>query len=214
VWVHRGCLPTNGRAVPTGTQWAYEIKHDGLRFLCWRAGDRVRVFSRQGNDWTDWVPLIAEALQALPVKSVIIDWEGVVCGPDGVADFNMLRTAISRKGCREVFLYAFDLLELDGQDLRREPWETRRVTLANLLRKSSEGIRFSEHLDDADGDLVFRHACAMGLEGIVAKRRDRSYQSGRCADWIKVKNPEHPARARAELIVFEQTAAAKRVIEG
>jgi bifunctional non-homologous end joining protein LigD len=203
------CLPTNARAAPAGPHWAYEIKHDGFRFICWRAGDRVRVFSRQGNDWTDWVPLIAEALQALRVKSIIIDGEGVVCRPDGISDFDLLRTAVSRKGCRAAFLYAFDLLELDGQDLRREPWETRRATLASLLRKSIQGIRLSGHLDAADGDLVFRHACTMGLEGIVAKRRDSPYRSGRCADWIKIKNPEHPARDRAELIVLSKMRQAR-----
>ena len=79
------CLPTGARSVPSGPQWAYEIKHDGFRFICWRAGDRVRVFSRQGIDWTDRVPLIADALQALRVKSVIVDGEGVVCRPDGVS---------------------------------------------------------------------------------------------------------------------------------
>src|SRR6516165_5797389 len=130
------CLPTGSRTAPIGPQWVYEIKHDGFRFVCWRAGDRVRVFSRQGNDWTDRVPLIAEALQALPVKSVIVDGEGVVCRPDCVSDFDLLRA-----GSREAFLCAFDLLELDGTDLRREPWETRRARLASLLRKAKEGVR-------------------------------------------------------------------------
>jgi bifunctional non-homologous end joining protein LigD len=198
------CLPTNARSVPSGPLWAYEIKHDGFRFVCWRAGDRVRVFSRQGIDWTDRVPLIAEALAALRVKSVIIDGEGVVCHPDGVSDFDLLRAGISRS-CREAFLYAFDLLELDGADLRREPWETRRARLASLLRKARDGVRLSEHLD-SDGALAFAHACRMGLEGIVAKRRDRPYRSGRCADWIKVKNRAHPSIARAELIVLAKQA--------
>ena len=147
------------RSVPGGPQWAYEIKHDGFRFICWRAGARVRVFSRQGIDWTDRVPLIAEALAALRVKSVIIDGEGVVCRPDGVSDFDLLRAGIGRS-CREAFLYAFDLLELDGTDLRREPWETRRARLASLLRKAREGVRLCEHLDGAEGETVFRHAWA------------------------------------------------------
>jgi bifunctional non-homologous end joining protein LigD len=111
--------------VPTGPLWAYEIKHDGFRFICRREGDRVRVFSRRGNDYTDRVPVIAEALVALRVRSVTIDGEGVVCRADGVTDFDRLWAAVARKGSREAFLYAFDLLELDGTDLRREPWETR-----------------------------------------------------------------------------------------
>jgi bifunctional non-homologous end joining protein LigD len=167
------CLPTDGHAVPTGPQWAYEIKHDGYRFICRRDGDSVRVFSRRGNDHTDRAPGIAEALMALKVRSVTIDGEGVVCGPDGVTDFKRLRAALGRKGSRQAFLYAFDLLELDGQDLRREPWETRRAILITMLRKCSDGIRLSEHVEGTDGTTIFGHACAMGLEGIVAKRRAR-----------------------------------------
>jgi bifunctional non-homologous end joining protein LigD len=114
------CLPTNTRAVPTGPLWAYEIKHDGYRFICRRGGGRVRVVSRRGNDHTDRVPLIAEALAALRVESVTLDGEGVVCGPDGVTDFNRLRAALGRKGSRQAFLYVFDLLELDGEDVRAD----------------------------------------------------------------------------------------------
>jgi bifunctional non-homologous end joining protein LigD len=190
------CLPTNGHAVPTGPQWVYEIKHDGFRFICRRDGDHVRVFSRRGIDHSDRAPVIAEALLALKVRSVTIDGEGVVCGPDGVTDFNRLRAAMGRKGSRQAFLYAFDLLELDGIDLRREPWETRRATLASLLRKAADGLRFSEQIEGTDGFTIFGHACRMGLEGIVAKRRDRPYRSGRCADWVKVKNPDAPAATR------------------
>jgi bifunctional non-homologous end joining protein LigD len=113
-------LPTNGHIVPTGPEWAYEIKHDGFRFICRRELDRVRVFSRRGHDWTDWVPRIAEPLGSLQVTSIIIDGEGVVCGPDGVADFDRLRAAVGWKGSRDAFLCVFDLLELDGDDLRRE----------------------------------------------------------------------------------------------
>src|SRR5262245_53278908 len=81
------CLPTVGDTVPTGPQWAYEIKHDGFRFICRRHRERVRVFSRTGRDWTDRVPLIAEAVAALRVKTVTLDGEGVVCDADGVSDF-------------------------------------------------------------------------------------------------------------------------------
>ena len=196
------CLPTNGDAVPAGPHWAYEIKHDGFRFICRRELDRVRVFSRRGNDWTYRVPRIADALTALRVTSLTIDGEGVVCGPDGVSDFERLRAAVGRKGSRDAFLYAFDLLELDGHDLHREPWEVRRDALASLLRNCApvtdvtHGIRLSEHLDGADGEIVFRHACKLGLEGIVAKRRDRPYRSGRTTEWVKIKNPDAPAATR------------------
>jgi ATP-dependent DNA ligase len=190
------CLPTLARTVPIGPQWVHEIKHDGFRFICRRESDRVRVFSRRGHDWTDRVPLIAEALAKLRVRSVTIDGEGVVCRPDGVSDFDRLRVAVGRMGSRDAFLYAFDLLEIDGEDLRAYEWHVRRATLRSLLKKSKPGIQLSEHLEGADGDAVFHHACTMGLEGIVAKRRDRPYRSGRSPDWIKVKNPDAPAATR------------------
>jgi bifunctional non-homologous end joining protein LigD len=189
------CLPTNAPTVPTGPQWAYEIKHDGFRFICRLDGDRARVFSRYGRDWTDRVPLIAEALAGLRVKSVTLDGEGVVCRPDGISDFDRLRAAVGRLGSRDAFLYAFDLLEIDGEDLRRYEWHVRRATLRSLIKRAGPGIRLSEHID-GDGMAAFRHACRMGLEGIVAKRRDRPYRSGRSPDWIKVKNPDAPAATR------------------
>ena len=176
--------------------WVYEIKHDGFRFICRRDGDGVRVFSRRGNDHTDRAPGIAEALMALKVKSVTIDGEGVVCGPDGVTDFNRLRAALGRKGSRQAFLYAFDLLELDGHDLRREPWETRRATLTSLLRKPVDGVRLCELSTAQTAMTVFWPCLPYGARGIVAKRRDRPYRSGRSPDWVKVKNPDATAATR------------------
>ena len=93
--------------------------------------------------------------------------------------------------------YAFDLLELNGQDYRAEPLEKRKAKLAKLLARAEPGIRLNEHLED-DGAAIFRHACKMGLEGIVSKRRDFPYRSGRCKAWIKVKNPSSPAMMRIE----------------
>ena len=92
--------------------------------------------------------------------------------------------------------YAFDLLELNGDDLRREPIEVRKATLASILRKSRPGVRLNEHLEHPDGAVVFQHACKMGLEGIVSKRLGSRYRSGRSPDWLKFKNPEAPAVKR------------------
>jgi bifunctional non-homologous end joining protein LigD len=118
------CLPTPSRTVPIGLQWAFEVKHDGFRFIARREGERVRVFSRHGKDWTAKVPLIVEALLALPIESATLDGEGVVVDDRGVTDFERLRTALAgRGGSRSIFLYGFDLLHLDGDDLRRHPWE-------------------------------------------------------------------------------------------
>src|SRR6516164_5211048 len=190
------------RTVPTGAGWAYEIKHDGFRFICRRDGDRVRLFSRGGHDWSAQLPAIVEAMRAFPVTSVTLDGEVVICGADGVSQFDRMSVVFGRRGSREAFLYAFDLLELDGQDLRGKRWDTRRGYLADLLGARADGVRLCEHIEDADGAVVFRAACNMGLEGIVAKRRDSRYRSGRCRDWIKVKNIAHPAIERKMLIAL------------
>jgi bifunctional non-homologous end joining protein LigD len=117
----------------------------------------------------------------------------VVCGPDGVAVFD----ALHRRGTvTEAMLYAFDLLELDGADLRGMPLGDRKNRLARLLRGRRLGIVLSDHTDD-DGATIFRHACVMGLEGIVSKRLTAPYRSGPSRDWLKVKNPDSPAMLRA-----------------
>ena len=107
--------------------------------------------------------------------------------------FHVLRR---RQNEPEAFLYAFDLLELDGTDLRREPIEVRKATLASILRNSRQGVRLNEHMEHPEGDVVFRHACEMGLEGIVSKRLGSRYRSGRSPDWLKFKNPQAPAVKR------------------
>ena len=156
-------------------------------------------------DWSKQLPAITEALQALPVRSVVLDGEGVICGADGKSDFD--RPLAAKAGAHatpEAFLYAFDVLELDGRDLRPKPWATRREALVSLLAGAGDGIRLCEHIEDVDGAVVFRQACLMGLEGIVAKRRDSRYHSGRCREWIKIKNPAHQAIERAMLIALSK----------
>ena len=101
-----------------------------------------------------------------------------------------------RRNEPSAFLFAFDLLELDGTDMRREPIEVRKATLASILRKSPEGVRLNEHLEHPDGALVFAHACKLGAEGIVSKRLGSRYRSGRSSDWLKFKNPAAPAVRR------------------
>ncbi|MBV8511350.1 MAG: hypothetical protein JO289_14420, partial [Xanthobacteraceae bacterium] len=111
------CLPTISRSVPTGSERAYEIKHDGIRFVAVCQRKQVRIYSRGGHDWSERLPGIAKALLALPVRSTVLDGEGVICGPDGKSDFDAMRACFSRQGAPEAFLYAFDVLELDGQDM-------------------------------------------------------------------------------------------------
>jgi bifunctional non-homologous end joining protein LigD len=124
----------------------------------------VRLYSRPGNDLTDRFPLIVEALARLRSRSCIIDGEAVACDGTGIAQFNRIRY---RRYDATVFLYAFDLLELDGTDMRREPIEVRKATLASILRKARHGIRFNEHIEHDCGLTVFQNVCKMGLEGIV-----------------------------------------------
>ena len=152
----------------------------------------IRLLTRNGHDWAPRYPLIVEAVDRLKVRSCLIDGEAVACDENGLAVLQRLRRKPTGK---HVFLYAFDLLELDGQDLRCEPLETRKATLASLLRRSLPGLRLNEHLAH-DGDSVFRYACKMGLEGIVSKRLGSRYRSGRSKDWLKFKNPDAPAVKR------------------
>ena len=188
------CLPTPSKVVPTGPYWVHEIKHDGYRLIVRRAGDRVRLLTRRGFDWTKRFPRIVEAAQGLRVSSCVLDGEAVVCGPDGVSDFDRLH---SNGYDAQVFLYAFDLLELDGYDSRQEPLERRKAALGKLLARAPFGIQLNEHVE-LDGATVFQHACKLGLEGIVSKRRDMPYRSGRAKCWIKVKNPASPAMLRVQ----------------
>jgi bifunctional non-homologous end joining protein LigD len=153
----------------------------------------IRLLTRNGHDWAPRYPLIVEAVNALKVRSCLIDGgEAVVCDEDGRAVFERLRKV---RRSRQVFLCAFDLLELDGKDLLREPLEVRKATLASLLRARLPGLQFNQHLTHP-GDIVLRHACAMGLEGIVSKRLGSRYVSGRTRDWLKFKNPAAPAVKR------------------
>ena len=187
------CLPTSAPQPPSGDDWLHEIKHDGFRVIGRKNRDRVKLYSRPGNDLTDRFPLIVEALTKLRSQSCIIDGEAVACGEDGIASFDRIRY---RQHDASVFLYAFDLVELNGDDLRRDPLAVRKATLASLLAHAAPGLRFNEHLNEQDGPLVFAHACKLGLEGIVSKRRNSPYRSGRSPDWIKSKNPAAPAVKR------------------
>ena len=157
------CLPSSGEQPPTGADWVHEIKHDGYRLMARRdvLSVGIRLLTRNGHDWAARYPLIVRAVNKLKVRSCLIDGEAVCCNERGVSSFDKLR---HRSHDPEVFLVAFDLLELDGQDLRREPLEVRKATLASLLRGCLPGLRLNEHLAQP-GDLVFRHACKLGLRG-------------------------------------------------
>jgi ATP-dependent DNA ligase len=153
----------------------------------------VRLLTRRGYDWTDRFVTIASAAGSLRAQFFLIDGEAVCRNENGVPVFDVLH---QRHNEQRAFLYAFDLLQLDGRDLRREPIEARKTALAKLIRKAGPGLQLSEHLDQHDAALVFDHACKLGLEGIVSKRRGSRYVSGRSPDWIKLKNPNSRAVSR------------------
>ena len=187
------CLPTGSKAPPSGKQWLHEIKHDGFRVIARKVGERVKLYSRPGNDLTRRFPLIVQSVAKLRASSCIIDGEAVACGEDGIACFELLLVRWDADG--GVFLYAFDLIELDGNDLRHHPLAVRKTTLASLVARAAPGLRFNEHIE-ADGSDVFNHACKLGLEGIVSKRKDSRYRYGRSRHWVKCKNPAAPAAKR------------------
>lgn len=127
------CLPTGAPSAPSGDQWLHEIKHDGIRIIARKEDKRVRLYSRPGNDLTHRFPLIVEALARLRSRSCIIDGEAVACGEDGIALFESIRY---RRHDASVFMFGFDLIELNGDDLRREPLERRKTALARLLGRT------------------------------------------------------------------------------
>jgi ATP-dependent DNA ligase len=189
------CIPMMGKAVPAGPEWYHEIKFDGYRLRVERDGDRVRLITRGGYDWTRRFPWIAEAALKNRRSQFVIDGEAVILGVNGLTDFNALH---SGKHGAEVQLCAFDVLAIDGDDLRDLPLSMRKANLERLLRGRPDGIFVNPFEIGAIGPDLFRAACRMGLEGLVSKRSDRPYRGGRSPHWIKVKNRGHPAMERAK----------------
>jgi bifunctional non-homologous end joining protein LigD len=186
------CLPSPAKAPPSGQGWIHEIKHDGFRILARRDGAGVRLITRHGNDFSSRFPFIAMAVGKLPVRSCLIDGEAIVCDENGLADFELIR----RDGAGEsAVLCAFDLLELDGRDLRHRPIEERKGLLAKLLNGQQTSIVLNQ-VYEGDGAIVFGLACRLDCEGIVSKRLGSIYRRGRSPLWLKVKNPNAPAVKR------------------
>jgi bifunctional non-homologous end joining protein LigD len=177
--------PIHASKPPSRPNWVHEIKHDGYRLIVRREGPTVRLYTRNAYDWTAKLPAIAAAAGRIKAKSFTIVGEAVVLGPDGLSRFDELRR---REAARTAILYAFDLIEHDGEDLRDRPFLDRKAALARLLRDTEAGILINEHVV-GDGPTVFEHACRLGAEGIVSKRVDGTFRSGPCPVWIKVRNP-------------------------
>ncbi|HXO20471.1 MAG TPA: DNA ligase D, partial [Thermoanaerobaculia bacterium] len=184
-------LATLALEAPRGDDWLHEIKHDGYRVLAVVHDGKAKLFTRTGKDWSDHFPPVADAAAELPVGDALLDGEVVVLEPDGRSSFQALQNALSENRGEDLVYFAFDLLHLDGFDLRGAPLVERKEALRQLLAASpsaSEGspIRLSEHVQ-GQGEEFHRHACGMGLEGIVSKRAASLYRGERGKDWLKVK---------------------------
>jgi bifunctional non-homologous end joining protein LigD len=158
--------PIRGTKVPSSPDWLHEIKYDGYRLRVERNGERVRLITRNGYDWTNRYPWIVEAARKNRIKQFVIDGEAVVLGVDGIPDFNALH---SRKHDEEVQLYAFDILALDGEDLRGVPLSLRKTNLARLLARRPDGIFVAPYEQGEIGPDLFRAACNMGLVARVIR---------------------------------------------
>nr|WP_155097317.1 DNA ligase D [Paracoccus aestuariivivens] len=202
-------LATLGRAAPSGVRWLHEIKFDGYRLQARVEGGKPTLLTRSGLDWTaKFGKRILEALGELPLTDAILDAELVVEGGSGASDFSALQADLSAGRDHRFRLYVFDLLYLDGRDLRGLPLVERKELLAPLVPDGNGLIRLSHHFED-DGSLVLRHACRLSLEGIVSKVRDSTYRSGRGRAWVKSK-----CSARQEFVVagFTPSSAALKAI--
>ncbi len=178
-------LATLAKDVPAGDDWMHEIKLDGYRMLCRIDKGKVRFISRNGRDWTEKFPTLAAAAAELPIDNAILDGEVVVIERDGTTSFQALQNAF-QSGSESTFLYyAFDLLHLDGYDLRPAPIEERKETLRMLM--PAEGpFHYGDHVIGSGSEFL-AEAARLHLEGIVSKRLGRPYSPGRSLDWLKVK---------------------------
>jgi bifunctional non-homologous end joining protein LigD len=175
-------LATKIGKVPSGERWIHEIKFDGYRVQLHNVNEATRIFTRRGNDWTKRFRKVAADAYMINAKSAIIDGEVVVPAADGTTDFSVLQNELKGKS-EKIVMVAFDLLYLNGRDLRKVRLVDRKAALKKLIAKTA--IQFSESFE-LDGREMFKHACKTGLEGVVSKVRDSHYQSDRSNDWVKV----------------------------
>jgi bifunctional non-homologous end joining protein LigD len=189
------CLPARQTKVPTGADWIHEIKHDGYRLIVHRQEKLVRLFTRNGHDWTDRYPWIVQAALQNRNRHFVLDGEAVILGVDGNSNFDDLH---SGRFNDEVQFYAFDMLAGDGDDLREMPLSMRKANLQRLVARRPEGI-FTADFETGDiGPDLFCKACEFELEGVVSKHRNRASRAGRSPNWVKIKNPRHPAMTRVK----------------
>jgi bifunctional non-homologous end joining protein LigD len=170
---------------PTGEGWVHEVKWDGFRAQAHLRAGKVTTYSRSGLDWTSEFDTVSASVAKLKAKSAVMDGEVVVIGPGGKPDFQALRRNLNKHSTALQY-YAFDLLQLNGKDLRARPLVERKAALAKLLARAPERISYVEHFE-TDPRQVIEAACKLGLEGIVSKKADSPYKAGRQGSWVKSK---------------------------
>lgn len=181
-------LATLVKEAPKGNEWLHELKFDGYRLLCYLNRGHVRLLTRNQKDWTDKFPNVAKALKTLRVQSAILDAEVVALDSSGRSSFQMLQQAIHKTAGKNLVLEVFDLIYLDGFNLTRMPLVQRKEVLAELMAtvRSDRVLRYSDHVE-GNGPKFLKHACELGIEGIVSKLADSPYESTRSRNWMKVK---------------------------
>lgn len=183
------CLALAMAEPPRGDTWVHEIKFDGYRVQALIEAGKVRLLTRNALDWTDRFGIVVQDFAALAIKSAAIDCEAVVLDANGVSNFSSLQAELKIGSAAHIHMMAFDLLHLDGCDLRGEPLLARKVALERIIKRAQPPLvffRYSAHMS-GDGRDVLQNACRMGLEGIISKRTDLPYRSGRHGDWTKSK---------------------------
>jgi bifunctional non-homologous end joining protein LigD len=203
-------LATLQATAPEGKQWLHEIKFDGYRMQGAIQKGKCVLRTRKGLDWTEKFAPIAEQLAALPIESALVDGEIVVEDENGVADFGGLQKALKEGARDKLVFYVFDLLHLNGRDLTKLKLSDRKALLGEVMKSAPEGgpLRYSAHFDQ-NGDLMLKHICRLSAEGIISKRADAPYRSGRVGDWLKIK-----CANRQEFVVIgmtPSTAATKAI---
>ena len=180
-------LATLVKEPPSSEQWLHEMKFDGYRMLCRIDGGNVQFWSRNARDWTGKFPAIVETVKLLPATSAFLDGEIVVVDAQGRSSFQKLQRSMGKSVTTGFVYVVFDLMFLDGFDLRKTPLRLRKEVLEKLVKGAGRGLlRYSDHLE-GNGDAFFRQACKYGIEGIVSKLANSTYVSTRSRNWLKVK---------------------------
>ena len=196
-------LATLVKTPPTGNEWLHELKFDGYRMLCRIERGKVKFWSRNGKEWTTKFPSVTAAVKELDATSAMLDGEIVIVDAQGRSSFQKLQRAMAKSVTSGFVYQVFDLLHLNGFDLTRLPLKKRKELLEDLCAGKRDLLRYSEHIEGS-GDAFYKHACEYGIEGIVSKLAQSTYDSTRNRNWLKVK-----CNKQQEFIIVGYTPSSK-----